>query len=78
LNLAVTLNPGSSGGSAAGATILFTTTGGSLSSRTVVTDSSGNAPVVLTLPSSPGTVHVTAEGPYGLGHPETIFTETVQ
>jgi hypothetical protein len=78
LNLAVTLNPGSSGGSAPGATILFTTTAGSLSGRTVVTDSSGNAPVVLTLPSSPGTVHVTAEGPYGLGHPDVTFTETVQ
>ncbi len=78
LNLAVTLNPGSSGGSAPGATILFTTTAGSLSSRTVVTNSSGSAPVVLTLPSSPGTVHVTAEGPYGLGHPEVVFTETVQ
>ena len=78
LNLAVTLNPGSSGGSAPGATILFSTSAGSLSSRTVVTDSSGNAPVVLTLPSSPGTVHVTAEGPYGLGHPEATFTETVQ
>ena len=78
LNLAVTLNPGSSGGSAPGATILFSTSAGSLSSRTVVTDSSGNAPVVLTLPSSPGTVHVTAEGPYGLGHPDVTFTETVQ
>ncbi|MFZ0312310.1 MAG: glycoside hydrolase family 44 protein [Candidatus Korobacteraceae bacterium] len=78
LNLAVTLNPGSSGGSAPGATILFTTTAGSLSSRTVVTNSSGSAPVVLTLPSSPGTVHVTAEGPYGLGHPDVVFTETVQ
>ncbi len=78
LNLAVTLNPGSSGGSAPGATILFSTSAGSLSSRTVVTDSSGHAPVVLTLPSSPGTVHVTAEGPYGLGHPDVTFTETVQ
>jgi hypothetical protein len=78
LNLAVTLNPGSSGGSAPGATILFTTTAGSLSSRTVVTNSSGSAPVVLTLPSSPGTVHVTAEGPYGLGHPVATFTETAQ
>jgi hypothetical protein len=78
LNLAVTLNPGSSGGTAAGATILFTTTAGSLSSRIVTTDSSGNAPVVLTLPLSPGTVHVTAEGPFGLGHPDVTFTETAQ
>jgi Glycoside hydrolase family 44 len=78
LNLSVTLNAGQSGGSAAGGTILFTTSAGTLSSRTVVTNSSGNAPVVLTLPSSPGTVHVTAEGEYGLGHPVVTFTETAQ
>ena len=78
LNLSVTLNPGSSGGSAAGATLLFTTDAGALSSRTVTTDGSGNATVVLTLPQSPGTVHVTAEGPYGLGHPDVTFTETSQ
>ena len=78
LNLSVTLNPGRSGGSAPGATILFTTDAGSLSSRTVTTDASGNAPVVLTLPNNPGTVHVTAEGPYGLGHPDVTFTETAQ
>jgi hypothetical protein len=78
LNLSVTLNPGQSGGSAAGGTILFTTTAGSLSSNTVVTDSSGNAPVVLTLPATPGTVHVTAEGEYGLGHPVATFTEIAQ
>jgi Glycoside hydrolase family 44 len=78
LNLSVTLNPGSSGGSAAGGTILFTASAGSLSSRIVTTDSSGNAAVVLTLPSTAGTVHVTAEGQYGLGHPEVTFTETAQ
>jgi hypothetical protein len=78
LNLSVTLNAGQSGGNAAGGTILFTTSAGTLSSRTVVTNSSGNAPVVLTLPSSPGTVHVTAEGEYGLGHPVVTFTETAQ
>ncbi len=78
LNLSVTLNPGSSGGSAPGATILFTTDAGTLSSRMVTTDSSGNAAVVLTLPQNAGTVHVTAEGPYGLGHPDVTFTETVQ
>jgi len=38
---------------------------------------SGNAAVVLTLPQSAGTVHVTAEGPYGLGHPDVVFSETV-
>jgi Glycoside hydrolase family 44 len=78
LNLAVTLNPGRSGGSAAGGTVLFTTDGGTLSSRLVTTDSSGNAPIVLTLPSNAGTVHVTAEGQFGLGHPVAKFTETVQ
>ena len=78
LNLSATLNPGQSGGSAAGGTIFFTTTAGTLSSRTVVTNSSGVAPVVLTLPSSPQTVKVTAEGEYGLGHPVVTFTETAQ
>ncbi len=78
LNLSVTLNPGQSGGSAAGGTILFTTSAGSLSSRTVVTNSSGVAPVVLTLPLNSGTVQVTAEGEYGLGHPVVTFTETAQ
>lgn len=78
LNLSITLNPGKSGGTAAGGTIFFTTSAGTLSSRTVATDSTGNAPVVLTLPASAGTVHVTAEGQYALGHPVVVFTETVQ
>jgi len=78
LNLSVTLHPGKSGGSAPGATILFTTDAGSLSNRLVTTDSSGNAPVVLTLPSNPGTVHVTAEAPFGLGHAVAKFTETAE
>ena len=78
LTLAVTLNPGQSGGSAAGGTVFFTSSAGTLSSRIVTTDSSGNASVVLTLPSSPGTVHVSAEGQYALGHPVATFTETAQ
>jgi hypothetical protein len=78
LNLSVTLHPGKSGGSAAGGTVFFTTDGGTLSSRIVNTDSNGNAPVVLTLPANPGTVHVTAEGQFGLGHPVATFTETVE
>ncbi len=78
LNLSVTMNPGQSGGTAAGGTIFFTTSAGSLSSRTVTTDSSGKAAVVLTLPTTAGTVHVTAEGQYGLGHPMVTFTETAQ
>ena len=79
LNLSVTLAAKKSGGtSGAGADILFTTDSGTLSARLVTTDSSGNAAVVLTLPASAGTVHVTAEGPYGLGHPVAVFTETTQ
>jgi Glycoside hydrolase family 44 len=78
LNLSVTLVPGSSGGTSTGATVLFTTDAGSLSSRIVTTNSSGVAAVVLTLPATPGTVHVTAEGPVGLGHPLVRFTETSQ
>jgi Glycoside hydrolase family 44 len=78
LNLSATLNPGSSGGTAAGATVFFTTSAGTLSARTVTTNASGIAAVVLTLPATAGTVHVTAEGPYGLGHPEVTFTETSQ
>jgi len=78
LNLSVTLSPGQSGGSAAGGTILFTTSAGSLSSRIVTTDSSGKAAVVLTLPATARTVRVTAEGQYALGHPVATFTETAQ
>jgi hypothetical protein len=79
LNLSVTLTPGNSGGtSGTGATILFTTDSGTLSSRMVTTDASGNAAVVLTLPGSAGAVHVTAEGPFGLGHPVVTFMETSQ
>jgi glycosyl hydrolase family 44 len=78
VSLSVTLNPGSSGGSAAGADVLFTASAGTLSSRTVTTNSSGNAAVVLTLPANAGALQVTAEGPYGLGHPKVTFTVTVQ
>jgi len=78
VTLSVTLNPGQSGGSAAGATVFFTTSAGTLSSRIVTTDSNGKGSVVLTLPSSPGTVHVNAEGQYALGHPIATFTETAQ
>jgi hypothetical protein len=78
LNLSVTLNPGSSGGTASGATVFFTTSAGTLSARTVTTNASGVAAAVLTLPATAGTVHVTAEGPYALGHPDVTFTETSQ
>ena len=78
LNLLVTLQPGQSGGSASGGTVFFTTDAGSLSTRLVTTDSTGKASVTLTLPAKPGMVHVTAEGPFGLGHPVVTFTETAQ
>jgi hypothetical protein len=78
LALSVNLNAESSGGSNQGASVYFTTDGGTLSSSIVTTDTNGNAAVTLTLPSSPGAVHVTAQGPYGLGHPEVVFTETAQ
>jgi hypothetical protein len=78
LTIGVTLNPGQSGGSAAGGTVLFTTSAGTLANRIVDTDSNGNATVVLTLPSTAQTVHVTAEGQYALGHPVVTFTETAQ
>jgi hypothetical protein len=78
LTLSLTLNAGSSGGSASGASIFFTPDSGSVSSRVVTTDSSGNAGVTLTLPSTAGTVHVTAEGPFGLGRPMVTFTENAQ
>jgi Glycoside hydrolase family 44/Fibronectin type III domain len=68
--LTVTLSAGSSGGTNTGASILFSTDGGSVSNGTTsgakvvaVTNSSGVASVTLTLPSTAGTVHVTAEGP---------------
>jgi hypothetical protein len=78
LTLSVTLVPGQSGGSASGGTVLFTTNAGSLSSRTVTTDSTGKATVVLTLPTTARTVNVTAEGQYSLGHPVATFIETAQ
>lgn len=83
LTVTATLSAGSSGGTGSGASILFSTNGGTLSNGTVsgatviaVTNSSGVASVTLTLPAS-GTVKVTAEGPYGLGHPTSTFTENV-
>ncbi len=79
LSLSVTLNAGSSGGTNTGASVLFTTdTGnfGGAKQQIVVTNGSGVAGVTLTLPASAGAVHVTAEGPYGLGHPVATFTET--
>jgi glycosyl hydrolase family 44 len=84
--ITVTLMPGQSGGTATGASVLFTTSAGSLSDRTnsgsriiVVTNNSGVTPgIILTLPTTAEPVTVTAEGPYGLGHPVATFNETSQ
>ena len=80
--LKISLNAGQSGGSAGGASILFTASAGSLNASgnkvIAVTDSNGVASVTLTLPASAQTVTVTAEGPYGLGHPMATFAETAQ
>jgi hypothetical protein len=84
--LTATLAPGQSGGTASGASVLLSASGGTLSDGTnngpkikVVTSSSGvTPPVTLTLPSTKGQVTVTAEGPFGLGHPVVTFTETAQ
>lgn len=81
ITLSVTLNPGSSGGSASGASVLFSTDGGSFAGaakQIAVTNSSGVASVALTLPSTSSTVHITAEGQYALGHPVANFTATAQ
>ena len=83
--LTVTLAPGQSGGSASGAGILFTTSAGTLSNGTTsgtsviaVTNSSGAASVTLTLPSSRGTVTVTAQDQFALGGASLTFTETAE
>ena len=83
--LTITLNPGSSGISASGAEIFFTTSAGSLSNGTTsgakviaTTNASGVASVTLTLPSSPGTVTVTAQDQFAVGGATTTYTETAQ
>ncbi len=82
-SLSVTLSPGSSGGSANGAGILFTTSAGTLSNGTTsgtsviaMTNSSGTASVTLTLPSATGNVTVTAQDQFALGGASVTFTET--
>ncbi len=78
ITLTATLQPGSSGGSGNAANIFFTASAGTLSAREVTANSAGQASVTLTLPATPQTVTVTAEGQYGLGHPVVTFTETAQ
>ena len=81
--LTVTLTPGQSGGSASGAGILFTTSAGTLSNGTTSgsrviaqTNSSGTASVTQTLPSSQGTVTVTAQDQFALGGAVVTFQAT--
>jgi hypothetical protein len=83
--LTVTLAPGQSGGAATGASLLFTTSAGTLSNGTTsgtsviaTTNSSGVASVTLTLPSTSGTVTVTAQDQFALGGAVATFTETAQ
>ncbi len=73
---------------AAGASVLFTVDAGALSGgvypaapslrQVAKAGANGVASVQLTLPATAGPVHVTAEGPYALGHPAIQFAETVQ
>jgi hypothetical protein len=78
LTLTATFVPGSSGASAGNVTILFGTSAGTLSSRILRTNGSGQATVTLTLPSTPGKVTVTAQAPIPWGGYKATFTETAQ
>jgi hypothetical protein len=81
--LTVTLSSVPSGFSATGASILFTTSAGTLSNGATsgskviaTTNSSGVASVTLTLPSTVGAVTVTAQDQFALGGASVTFTET--
>jgi hypothetical protein len=83
--LTVTLSSIPSGFTAAGASILFTASAGTLSNGAVsgakviaTTNSSGAASVTLTLPSSGGAVTVTAQDQFALGGATVSFTETAK
>ena len=78
VTFSVTLDPGQSGGTGTGASILFTADSGSLPNRIVLTSGTSQASTQVTLPATPGVVHVTAEGPIPLGHPVATFTFTAQ
>src|ERR1017187_5280139 len=82
-SLAVTLSSVPSGFTAGGASILFTTSAGTLSTGTnsgtsviAQTNASGIASVTLTLPSSKGAVTVTAQDQFALGGASVTFIET--
>lgn len=81
--LTVTLSSIPSGFNAKGAEVLFTTSAGTLSNGAIngskviaTTNSSGVASVTLTLPSTSGTVTVTAQDQFALGGSSVTFTET--
>lgn len=91
ITLVATLVPGSSGGTAGGASVFFTIPPGAGSLQNVpvgselvftgskviaITDNTGKATVKFTLPGTPQQVQVQTEGPYPLGHPVVTFTET--
>jgi len=83
--LTVTLNAGASGLSASGAEIFFSTSAGTLSNGSTsgskviaTTNGSGVASVTLTLPSTAGSVTVTAQSQFALGGTTATFTETAQ
>lgn len=78
ITLTATFVPGTSGASAGNVTLLFTTSAGTLSSRVVRTNASGQATVTLTLPSTPGKVTVTTKAPIPWGGQIATFTETAQ
>jgi hypothetical protein len=68
-----------------GAGIFFTASAGTLSNGTssgskviAITNASGVVSVTLTLPSSPGTVTVTAQDQFAVGGATSSFTETAQ
>jgi hypothetical protein len=83
-SLSVTLTPpAGTTFTANGASVLFTTSAGTLSNgatsgRSVIatTNSSGVASVTLTLPSASGKVTVTAQDQFALGGASVTFTET--
>ena len=78
ISLTATFVPGSSGATAGGVDLLFTTTAGTLNARILRTSGNGNTTVTLTLPNSPGKVTVTAVGPVFWGTPLATFTATAQ
>jgi hypothetical protein len=82
-SLTVTLDPGLSGLGKSGASILFSTSAGTLADgkRTgskviATTNSSGVATVTLKLPATTGSVTVTAQDQFALGGASVTFAET--